>query len=170
MLPHRYNWKMRSAQSEQIQSLVMSPAGATLFMAAGIVAVCISFYMFFVGMSQNKWPGTYAKVTDGAVCHYGRRPYFYRVRLGYKYSVEGTEYTGSCDLNPTNPTSAGDANELMAKYWPNGRALEVYYDPKHPSTSVQDKGGASGNGAGFLIFGLLFVLAGFGIKRVTSNK
>lgn len=160
---------MQSKQSDQITQFIMSPAGASVFMAAGALAILISFYLFWQGAGQSKWSGTYGKVTYGSVCRVGRMPYRYSVRLGYTYNVEGKEYTGSCDISPENPTSPNDANALMAKYWPNGRALEVYYDPKHPSSSVQDKTGTSGNGVGFLLFGILFIVAGVGINRVTKK-
>lgn len=150
--------------------LLLSPKGVTVFGVLGVVAVCVSFYFFYLVSVQSKWVGTYARVTDGAVVHYGRRPHYYKVRLQYKYQVEGSEYTGECELSPANSSLSEEANSMLATYFPNGRALEIYYDPAKPRNSIGNKDEPKQNGWRFLAFGIISLAASFLINWLAMNK
>lgn len=150
--------------------LLLSPQGAAIFGALGIIAICISAYSFYLVSAQSKWVGTYARVTDGAVVHIGRRPYFYKVRLDYKYTVEGKELEGQCELSPENTRSVLEANSILASYIPNGRALEVYYDPRDPKNSSGNKAELNLHAWQFLVGGLLSLISALVINSVRVNR
>jgi len=150
--------------------LLISPQGAAIFGALGVIAICVSVYFFYLVSVQSKWVGTYAKVSDGAVVHFGRRPYFYKVRLQYNYSVDGKNYSGQCELSPENTRSAGEANSILAKYTPDGRALEVYYDPKAPEHSQGNKAEPNLKAWQFLVGGVLSLISALVINTLSQGK
>ncbi len=162
--------QMQNQKSKSKFDLLISPQGAAIFGALGIIAIGVSMYFFYLVSVQSKWVGTYARVTDGSVFHVGRRPYFYKVRLQYKYAVEGKDYSGECELSPENTGSPEDANALLAKYTPNGRALEVYYDPKEPKNSQGNKAEPNLRAWQFLVGGILSLIAGFLINSISGKN
>lgn len=151
-------------------NLLVSPQGAAIFLAIGIITIGLSFYFFYLVSVQSKWVGTYARVTDGSVFRVGRRSYFYKVRLQYKYAVEGKDYSGECELNPENTGSPEDANALLAKYTPNGRALEIYYDPNDPKSSQGNKAEPNLRAWQFLVGGILSLISAFIINNVSTRN
>ncbi|MDX2107736.1 MAG: DUF3592 domain-containing protein [Candidatus Melainabacteria bacterium] len=151
-------------------NLLLSPQGASIFGALGVISLCVSAYFFYLASEQSKWVGTYARVTDGAVVHFGRRPYFYKVRLQYKYAVEGKDYQGECELSPQNTRSVLEANSILANYIPNGRALEIYFDPRDPKNSQGNKAEPNLRAWQFLVGGVLSLLAAFVINSVSSGR
>ncbi len=161
---------MQNQKSKSRFDLLISPQGAAIFSAIGIITIGLSFYFFYLVSVQSKWVGTYARVTDGSVFHVGRRPYFYKVRLQYKYAVEGKDYLGECELSPENTASPEDANALLAKYTPNGRALEIYYDPKEPKSSQGNKAEPNLRAWQFLVGGILSLISAFIINNVSAGK
>lgn len=156
----------RNLKIEQI----VSPQGVIIFGAIGIISICVSVYFFHLALVQSKWVGTYAKVTDGAVVHFGRRPYYYRVRLQYKYAVEGKDYQGECELGTQNPSLVEEADSMLAKYFPNGRALEIYYDPTNPKNSLGNKDEPNSKGWQFLVGGILSFVVSFLINGLLSRR
>lgn len=160
---------MQNQKSNPRFDWLISPQGVAIFGVIGGIAICVSFYYFYLFSAQSKWVGTYARVTDGSVFHIGRRPYFYKVRLLYKYQVEGQDYLGACELSPTSTASAQEANALLAKYIPNGRALEIYYDPKKPKNSLCRKAESNLRAWQFLVGGILSFIAAFLINRVSAK-
>ncbi len=156
-------------RNSKIEQLI-SPQGVIIFGAIGIIAISVSLYFFNLVSVQSKWVGTYAKVTDGAVVHFGRRTYYYRVRLQYKYAVEGKDYQGECELSPQNSSSVEEANSILAKYFPNGRALEIYYDPANPKDSLGNKSEPNTKGWQFLIGGILSFIIAFLINWLIGKK
>lgn len=151
-------------------NLLLSPQGASIFGALGVISICVSAYFFYLVSEQSKWVGTYARVTDGAVVHFGRRPYFYKVRLQYKYAVEGKDFEGECELSPQNTRSVLEANSILAKYIPNGRALEIYFDPRDPKNSQGNKAEPNLRAWQFLVGGVLSLLAAFVINSVSAGR
>lgn len=156
-------------RNSKIEQLI-SPRGVIIFGAIGIISICVSVYFFHLVSVQSKWVGTYAKVTDGAVVHFGRRPNYYKVRLQYKYAVDGADYQGDCELSPQNSSSVEEANSILAKYFPNGRALEIYYDPANPKDSLGNKAEPNSKGWQFLVGGILSFVVAFLINWLIGKK
>lgn len=156
-------------RNSKIEQLI-SPQGVIIFGAIGIISICVSVYFFHLVSVQSKWVGTYAKVTDGAVVHFGRRPNYYKVRLQYKYAVDGADYQGDCELSPQNSSSVEEANSILAKYFPNGRALEIYYDPANPKDSLGNKAEPNSKGWQFLVGGILSFVVAFLINWLIGKK
>lgn len=161
---------MQNQKAKSRFDLLISPQGAAIFGALGIIAIGVSIYFFYLVSVQSKWVGTYARVTDGSVFHFGRRPYFYKVRLQYKYSVEAKDYSGECELSPENTRSAEEANSILAKYIPGGRALEIYYDPKEPKNSQGNKAEPNLRAWQFLVGGILSMISALIINHVSINR
>jgi hypothetical protein len=64
----------------------------------------------------------------------------YSVRVTYAYTVEGNNYEGNTvGFGTMSHNERTDAQEELKSY-PQGKSIDVYYDPENPSDSVLKKG------------------------------
>jgi len=64
----------------------------------------------------------------------------YSVRVTYSYTVEGNNYEGNTvGFGTMSHNERSDAQEELKSY-PQGKTIDVYYNPENPSDSVLKKG------------------------------
>ncbi len=83
----------------------------------------------------------------------------------YTYTADSKKLEGSRISREPFATSRGEAEQWIGRY-PLGKAVEVYYDPKDPASSVPE----FKTSVGAVIFGGLGSLAQSMRGEVASNK
>ena len=135
--------------------------------AAGIIA--FSVYSLWLAWTPRLWPSTQGKIVSSGVVvsrSTGKEDSpGYEPSVRYAYTVRGTPYSGKgLALVQDIGLSLGGAERIARKY-PAGSIVTVYYDPKKPTSSVLVRGiTALGPIAGLLVGCLVLVIAlvGFG--------
>ena len=141
---------------------------------AGVAALAWGRRRVALAESSRTWPSVPGTIVASTVGSYrsgealGRR-YYPAVR--YTYAVGGREYRSKriqFDELATNRTQEHIAAILARKY-PLGATVPVYYDPSRPGRSVLEPGQTGAHGCGpygcaFIVVGL-FVIVYFGLLR-----
>jgi hypothetical protein len=139
-----------------------------LLLAAGAAGAYFFGRPVLQTWKSRRWPKVEGTVTGTTVDELppriggGQRTYQLRIR--YRYAVGGKSYDGQ----RFSFTSAGPAHKMNQfivedrKNYPNGKRLDVHYDPGDPSNAVIDTSipGWHGLAAGFGVFFLLAALVG----------
>ncbi len=96
----------------------------------------------------------------------GRRgPVMYQARIGYTYSFNGTDYTGTvASLGGTMKSTSDWAVQAWAGRYRDGQAVEVYVNPDNPSESVLDPR-TRGIGVMYGVAAVVWALAAFVATR-----
>ncbi|MFO1316135.1 MAG: DUF3592 domain-containing protein [Burkholderiales bacterium] len=118
--------------------------------------------------SSRRWPHVDGTVTGTAVDEIAPRraggQRTYQLRIRYRYAVGGKTYDGH-RFSFTSDGPAHKMNQFIVeerRNYPNGKRVDVHYDPADPSNAVIDTGIAwwRGAAAGFSVFFLLAALVG----------
>lgn len=112
------------------------------------------------GMSSKSWPTVEGKVRAMDVKEirgrYGSRSY--RPYVRYRYEVDGETYNSDQITNSTGTSSMEEAM-MVARQYPIGEMVTVYYHPKTPDVAVLVTGAKGGNWFQ-LIFGVVLATVG----------
>ena len=88
----------------------------------------------------QSWPKAEAKVEASQVLQEVRTrggPQF-RIKLNYRYTVDGKAYTGERFNNRNNYLSGEGQARSVAQAYPQGARCEVFYNPNDPAEAVID--------------------------------
>lgn len=117
---------------------------------------------------SRRWPhaeGTVTRTTVDEIAprQAGGRP-TYKLRISYRYAVGGKSYDGD-RFSFANDSPASRMNQFIVaerKNYPNGKRLDVRYDPADPGNAVMDTSiaGWRGVAAAFSVFFLAAALVG----------
>jgi hypothetical protein len=119
------------------------------------------FIWVFLGRkakAMREWPSVPGRVLSSALVRNERddQPYQLEARVAYSYSVAGTV------LNGHRIALAGSGRrgaKAAVEYYRPGNEVEVFYDPKAPSSSVLEKQ-LSRNALVLPLGAIVFVLVG----------
>ena len=117
--------------------------GSIIFLGFGLWAIN-------KGMQSENWDKGTATITSSEIEKkesrskdaqgFTRTSTSYSVRVQYAYTVEGSSYEGNTiGFGIMSHNEKSDAQEELKSY-PNGKTIDVYYDPENPSDSVLKKG------------------------------
>lgn len=136
-----------------------------VFSVVGIMFVLIGYFFVKGARKVEKWVETKGVVVDSKVVSHpdlDNNQAMFAPVITYRFKVGEDEYTSSdygfMDLSYDNPRKA----ERIAKKYPVGKEITVYYNPEKPYKAVLVKK------SNFLIYiplflGCLFALIGFAI-------
>ncbi len=97
--------------------------------------------------AQRTWTPAAGRVTENKVVRYhSRRSTSYSTYINYSYAADGVIYAaGPLEINKAKLYfSEGSAEEDLQENFPQGKSLDVYYNPAKPSQSSLGLPGASG--------------------------
>lgn len=141
---------MNRHSSGQLQTVVGWIFGGG-FTFLGLLFVIIGGFEFRQGLRTNDWPAAAGRIVESKIVERkvdgssGRRrtrssDRDYTVDVRYSYEVEGQKFEGDrLRYGNESHDSRASANDEQLLY-PQGKAVQVYYDPKTPSQSVLIKG------------------------------
>jgi hypothetical protein len=117
-----------------------SKSNAAILIGALIVFAAVfggfGTYKYTVASASSSWPTTQSRITASRLDRTGSgSDTKYRPSVSYRYSVQGTDYTGKRIRAVSSYTSRGKAESELARY-PSGATVTVYYDPADPASSV----------------------------------
>ena len=136
-----------------------------VFSVVGVMFVFIGYFFVKGAKKVEKWVATKGVVVDSKVVSHpdlDNNQAMFAPVITYRFKVGEDEYTSSdygfMDLSYDNPRKA----ERIAKKYPVGKEITVYYNPEKPYKAVLVKK------SNFLIYiplflGCLFALIGFAI-------
>jgi len=160
------------------QAPQQKPPDPSLNFGCGLIMILGALYGFFgifqqlvTAKSATGWPTSPGTVTSAYlredITNKGRGK-AWTMELEYRYTVDGTEHTGTAIHLGSFPSYGTEkqAKEVEAKYR-EGNSVTVYYNPKDPTKAVLEPGVASaGESISLSVFllGLVLLLGGFAIK------
>ena len=120
------------------------------FGLGGLIFLGVGLWAINKGMQSENWDKGTATITSSEIKKTERRSKdpqgftqtstSYSVRVKYSYTVEGSNYEGNTiGFGTMSHNEKSDAQEELKSY-PNGKKIDVYYDPENPSDSVLKKG------------------------------
>jgi hypothetical protein len=123
--------------------------GLGLCVSGCVMSCFVGVPAVLTGMESVDWPSTTGTVTlSRATWKLERNPLtdrltkYYRAEVQYAYQVSGKKYESSniaMNSAQINYPSRGAA-ELVAKQYPLGATVTVYYNPEEPHVAVLKKG------------------------------
>lgn len=142
----------------------------TICYVGGGLGVYAGMQAYLVARDSTHWPTVEGKVTSMEVN--GRysdtvhdRTFHFHVDLEYAFSVEGHEYRGNrLTFRPRDASSDKDDRfgklwaEQLAKDYPVGRSVQVYYSPRNPKQAILEPGASVNMLIPALIGGLLILI------------
>lgn len=120
------------------QSELTASFGAVLFLFFGLLLTPWMLWSRYRVEAMRTWPTVKAVVVSADVrqVHHKNEGYRYRHEISYRYTVEGTGYTGSqvsYGGRPPEWTTESQARETLPQ---PGAAIAVSYNPRDPQDSV----------------------------------
>ena len=117
--------------------------GSMIFLGVGL-------WMINKGIQSENWDKGTATITSSEIEKtesrskdaqgFTQTSTSYSVRVTYAYTVEGNNYEGNTvGFGTMSHNERTDAQEELKSY-PQGKSIDVYYDPENPSDSVLKKG------------------------------
>jgi hypothetical protein len=141
-----------------------------VFIAIGAVLISYAIRMAAKAQQSLAWPYTEGQITHSAVLYKTgatattTNAGTYKADVSYRYQVKGATFSSSqISLLDFSSSSAGRA-ETIARDYPDGAAVRVYYNPSRPSEAVLEPGVAGGIkllyaiGAIFAVGGAFFLI------------
>jgi hypothetical protein len=147
----------------------------------GLLFMIIGGFVFFMWVlppmqyanASKEWPSVPGEITRSEIETYRRDGKTqYLPDIAYKYSIDGKNYTSSKVTvgDPPYSSNTSPAKRVQSEY-PEGKSVEVYYDPEVPSSSALKPGLQKNDimlaiitGA-FPFFGILIFASGLKAKR-----
>lgn len=126
---------------------------------AGMGIIFLNDYRYALA-AQKRWAPSSGRIIENhVVTHRGRKSTSYNTFISYTYSTETTVYSaGPIEINKYKPyMTGGGAQADLDKYFPQGKIIDVYYNPENPYESSLGLAGAPG-----LQVPLAFFLLAFG--------
>lgn len=139
----------------------------------GALLAGFGVYFYFLASAAESWPSvegevisTKVRMSVSRVGDAAHRTYEYYPVIQYKYEVNGIEYAGErYQLGTTMEKfkEKKDATE-MARGYPTGSKIPIYYDPNDPSGAVIEP---SFSYSVFVpsLLGILFLLSGWALHK-----
>jgi len=137
---------------------------ASLFLAV-MGLIFLNDYRYALA-AQQRWTEAAGRVTENKVTvHHSRRSSSYRSYISYTYNAGGTIYAaGPVELYKHKMYfSEGGAWEDLEEHFPEGKSIDVYYNPENNGQSSLGLAGAPG--AAVPIIFLLLAFGAFYIGR-----
>lgn len=105
----------------------------------GLLALALSARDLWGAWRSSSWPATEGEIVDVRVQRFSRLSGYkegpnWTWRIQYVYSLNGARYEGTRAYYGGEPT-LGVARNIVARF-PAGAAVNVYYHPERPGTSV----------------------------------
>jgi len=164
--PHTFDF--RDLPPDKTRRLRFGPVGVALWFIVGLLGLVLSGFFYWIGVEQSHWVAAQAKAVDGWIWTRGRNTTYYVVALKYQYDVDGTAYTGECEMHPSYATKTL-ARDALEHFYTDGQTFIVYYDPGDPSQSTKDRTEASDKATAFLVGGAIFVLSALWIRAAEKR-
>jgi len=156
------------------RSTPMGPKGMMIvggvFVALGLLVTAWGFSTLSRAKASKSWPSVEGTVLSSEVTEDwdtttssrgGRRreSVTYGAEVSYQYAVDGRSYTSTrVSFGQYQSSNCGHAAGIVGRY-PEGKKVDVHYDPASPGTAVLEPG--AGGGAYIpLLIGVVFVIAG----------
>jgi len=155
------------------RSTPMGPKGmmilGAVFLVIGVLVAAWGFSTLSRAKASKSWPSVEGTVVSSEVTEEretssssrrGRRESVtYGAEISYEYAVEGRRYTSDrVSFGQYKSSNRGHAAGIVGRY-PEGKKVDVHYDPAGPGTAVLEPG--AGGGAYIpLLIGVVFVIAG----------
>lgn len=113
-------------------------------MAIGVALLAVSIMLSDIPtmISSFSWPSVFGEITSRRLVSQRFKEYdgdYYTKTEGYlkySYMVEGRDYSGFA----VNALEEISCPESTARKYPQGREVEVYYNPRNPSQAVLEPG------------------------------
>jgi len=128
------------------------------YLVAGLAALMGLFFLYNFRqalVAQKTWIRAAGRVTETKVITYrSRRSTSHSTFISYSYAAGGTIYgAGPLEINKSKPYfSESSAEEDLQDNFPEGKSLDVYYNPSNPYESRLGLPGFSGLVAPILFF------------------
>jgi len=144
----------------------------------GVICILVGIGICFWGYNIIKnakaslsWPTTEGKIIKSDVKSEWittgtgssrRRQISYFADISYEYSVEGQKYISKKVSHGQYGSSNSDRAQQIADRYPEGKIIQVYYNPDQPNKAVLEVG-TIWTSYGPIGIGALFILIGWGI-------
>ena len=152
-----------------VQRLIMVRIFPWFIVLVGVGAIYLGFISVQKAMQSTDWPSVKGKVVESGIrtekgpssSKTGSRD-SYHANVIYEYDVIGKVYTGrKVGFGEYGREDEVHATKISEKY-PEGEAVDVYYDPDQPSDSVLEPG-SHGLPWFYIALGFPFLLFGGGL-------
>ena len=139
-----------TAKQEQIIGWLI----VSLALFIGLALTIIGIFGLGTGMASNSWPSTEGNITQSRTERKRsgtgqNKTTSTKLIINYTFSIEGKTYTG--DRVASSPAMFG--KKFIARRYPKGKTVKVYYDEKDPANCLLEPG----------IQGKNFILPGIGL-------
>lgn len=136
----------------------------------GTLILLAMFYMSYKASTTAEWPQAPGRIVNSSIQTRGERRPRYAVQVEYEYEVDGATYhSDQLQIGSTEwESDKGIVEEVVARY-PQGAAVDVYYDPSRHEEAVLEPGMANQGiqtcinvfAGGMILAGLLLLFLGF---------
>jgi hypothetical protein len=110
------------------------------FLLLGLVLAGFSAFHLRRAIRSRHWPSTEGRVTEARLEEDSDGQF--SVAVSYRYQVDGQTHRGSEDVKHWRPTR--ESAQMIARKFPPGEPLVVFYDPEKPSVAVLRPGRTAG--------------------------
>ncbi|MEP7354743.1 MAG: DUF3592 domain-containing protein [Acidobacteriota bacterium] len=117
-------------------------ATANFLLFVGLATLLLGSHPLYSGFSSLSWPIADGRILDSKAHSDGNN---YRTQLWYEYEVEGVRHVSENYHTGGNGTVSTDTAKAVAKRYPVGRQVKVFFNPSDPSESVLEPGPWFGN-------------------------
>ena len=155
-----------------------------LFPFVGLFLVVEGINQLRLGSKSSHWPAAEGRIISSRIFlsshreigggKSGARSTTYSVQVRYSYEVDDQTFEGSrLSYGEEGHSNRSEAQKVLARY-PQGKEVEVYYDPMDPKRSVLVRG--PGMSWLVLVMGAMFFVVGlpvsfiFGYCWLSSRK
>jgi hypothetical protein len=152
---------MMAASLQAATNAATAGAGGSIALLGGLLVGGFMIYMSIVNGRKAKASLTWTSVPgevvfSGMITDGSEQDKFYP-SVTYKYSVGGQTFQSSCVV-----FNGVKSKKMLAKY-PKASRVEVFFDPRKPSTAVLEQGGSTKIG---MLVGVAVVLGSLVIGSV----
>lgn len=112
--------------------------GGLLFLGIGLITLYHQIQALRWARLSTRWPTTTGTVYSVRIQHYtGGEDAFYRVKMGYTYTVANQQYHGKrIEFGIQPPIWWQDKAKVVASKYSIGSMVTVHYDPENPRVAV----------------------------------
>lgn len=155
--------------------------GAIIFGGLGILLMLSWIQAMQLARASKAWPSVAGTITSSGVGQIQKPEnmdselhHIYRAVVMYSYSVEGQDHLGSRITFQDHSSSRKTLAQKIVDKYPEGKHVNVYYDPDFPVQAALERRVGSGNFitvfAGFiLLLGGIAMLIVFFVKLFTGK-
>lgn len=112
-----------------------------LLLVIGIAVSVLGFRDLAIAEESRSWPSVQGTVTDARLLKRLDRHHLtkYKAAISYAFTLNGTAYEGRNIGFSSEWVGERSAAELQLAEYPEGKTVDVYYDPNGPDRSVLDR-------------------------------